>query len=388
MPWNITDKEDSRRRFVDAVLARCGSFAALCRAHGISRQCGYKWWRRFQRDGRRGLQERTRGPGRYRRLRARWWARLAAWRRRHPTWGPLKLRTQLCLQGTRPPSARTLGRWLASAGLVRRCPRRARPGPLVPAPSPWPARRATDVWTIDFKGRFRTGDGARCEPLTVRDQASRFVLVVRAVRQPSERTVRRVLTGLFRRRGLPLTIRADNGSPFGGGGALGLSRLSVWWLRLGLRVEFSRPACPQDNGAHEQMHRVLKAETARPPAANARAQQRRFARWCRIYNHHRPHAALAQQTPASRYRPSPRPWRARRPAWRYPAGWTVLQLAANGRAWWAGRQRFIGRAFAGERLGLRPRAHGIVEVYLGPYLIGTLHPGDLAGLRPARRHHR
>ena len=388
MSWNTTDEEDSRRRFVDAVLARRGSFVALCRAHGISPRCGYKWWHRFQRDGRRGLQERSRYPDRYRRLHARWWPQLAAWRRQHPTWGPLKLRIQLCRRGAHPPSTRTLGRWLASAGLVRRRPRRARPGPLVPALAPKPARCANDVWTIDFKGRFRTGDGARCDPLTVRDQASRFVLVVRAVRQPSEQIVRHVLTGLFRRYGLPRTIRVDNGTPFGGCGALGLSRLSVWWLRLGLRVEFSRPACPQDNGAHEQMHRVLKAETARPPAANARAQQRRFAHWCRIYNYHRPHAALDQQTPASRYRPSPRPWPGRLPTWCYPARWTVLRPGANGRAWWADRQRVFGRAFVGERLGLRPRAHGMVEVYLGPHLIGTLHPNDLAGLRPARRQYR
>jgi hypothetical protein len=224
--------------------------------------------------------------------------------------------------------------------------------------------------------------------LTVRDQASRFVLVVRAVRQPSERIVRRVLTGLFRRYGLPRTIRVDNGPPFGGCGALGLSCLSVWCMRLGLRVEFSRPACPQDNGAHEQMHRVLKAETAQPPAANTRAQQRRFVRWCRTYDYCRPHAALDQQTPATPYCPSPRPWPDRLPAWRYPADWSVLHLAANGRAWWADRQRFIGRAFVGERLGLRPRAHGVVEVYLGPPLIGTLHPRDLAGLRPARRQYR
>jgi hypothetical protein len=214
------------------------------------------------------------------------------------------------------------------------------------------------------------------------------VLVVRAVRQPSERIVRRVLTGLFQRYGLPRTIRVDNGAPFGGCGALGLSRLSVWWLRLGLRVEFSRPACPQDNAAHEQMHRVLKAETARPPAANARAQQQRFVRWYWTYDYHRPHASLDQRPPASRYRPSRRPWPGRLPAWCYPATWAVLCPGANGRAWWADRQRFIGRAFVGERLGLRPRAHGVVQVYLGPHLIGTLHPGDLAGLRPARRQYR
>ena len=308
--------------------------------------------------------------------------RLLSARRRHPTWGPLKLHWLL---GPRSPSVRTLGRWLSLAGLVRRRLRRARPGPSVPGPARLVARRANDVWTIDFKGGFRTGDGARCAPLTVRDEVSSYVLAVRAVQEPSDRVVRRVLTRLFRRRGLPRAIRSDNGGPFGGDGALGLSRLSVWWLRLGIRVEFSRPASPQDNAAHEQMHRVLKAETARPPSVNGRAQQRRFDRWCLLYNHRRPHFALQHQTPAAHYHRSPRSWPVHLPAWHYPAAWLILRPGARGRAWWAGRQRVIGRAFAGERLGLQPRPQGIVAVYLGSHLIGTLHPGDPAGLRPARR---
>ena len=145
------------------------------------------------------------------------------------------------------------------------------------------ARRSNDVWTIDFKGWFRTADGARIDPLTVRDLHSRYLLLIAAVPAQSDRAVRGLLTGLFRRRGLPRAIRVDNGVPFGGGGVLGLSTLSVWWLRLGIQVEFGRPAQPQDNGAHEQMHRILKAETAAPPSLNAGAQHRRFQRWRHAY---------------------------------------------------------------------------------------------------------
>jgi hypothetical protein len=246
------------------------------------------------------------------------------------------------------------------------------------------ARRANDIWTIDFKGSFCTSDGTRIYALTVRDLVSRYVLAVVHLAKPTEVAVRAVLFGLFRRYGLPRAVRVDNGSPFARTGALGLSRLSVWWLRLGLRVEFTRPACPQDNGAHEQMHRILKRETAWPAAATARSQQRRFDRWRRHYNQQRPHAALGQRVPASRYRPSRRRLPARLPSWSYPKTWDRLRPALNGRCSWHGRQRMIGRAFAGEELGVCPRHAGCVEVYLGPYLVGMLHRHDLAGLRPAR----
>jgi transposase InsO family protein len=387
MPWKIAEKERSRWEFMQAVLVRETSFAAVCRAHDISRECGHKWWRRFQRDGRAGLRERSRRPAGVARLEARWRQRCETLRRRHPTWGALKLRCLLrrARPGERLPGTSTITRWLGAAQLVRRRVRRAPAGPSVPAAPTRVARQANDVWTIDLKGQFRTGDGGRIGPLTVRDAASRYVLAVQPLRQPSDRAVRRVLTRLFRRWGLPRVMHMDNGAPFGGRGALGLSTLSVWWLRLGLEVEFSRLACPQDNGAHEQMHRVLKAETARPPAATVRAQLQRFRVWRKLYNEGRPHAALGQRLPASRYRRSPRRWPPVLPDWRYPKHWLRVQPGPNGRAWWAGRQRFLGRAFAHEQLGVAPLARGHSKVYLGPHLIGTLHPNDRTGLRPAQR---
>jgi putative transposase len=386
MPWNECDRATARWNFVQAVLAQRASFAAVCRQHGISRECGHKWWRRFRQGGRPALHERTRQPQRAARQQCRWQRRLLALRRRQPTWGPHKLHWLLRQQHPRArvPAVRTLGRWLTAAGLVRRRVRRSPPGPQVPSPAPPTATRPNDLWTLDFKGAFRTADGTRLLPLTVRDAASRCVLAVRHLRHPSDRAVRRVLTGLFRRLGLPRAVQVDNGAPFAGCGARGLSTLSVWWLRLGLQVVFTRPGCPQDNGAHEQMHRVLKAETARPPAANARTQQRRFTRWCRHYNEQRPHAALGQRTPASCYRPSPRPLPAALPVWSYPPDWLRVRPSTRGQVWWEQRQRMFGRAFAGEWLGVRLRRGGWAEVYLGPHLLGRLHRDDRAGLRAAR----
>jgi len=390
MPWKIDEigrPHQQRWRFVRAVLRRRESFAACCRRFGFSRPTGYKYWRRFLAQGRAGLEPHQRGP---RRLMARWarWRRLVlGLRRRRPTWGARKLRWLLRQHhpGVTLPSARTLSRWLRTAGLVTRRRQRTRRGPSLPALPRTLARQPNDVGTIDFKGWFRTGDSRRVEALTVRDLASRYVLAVQTVRAPNERVVRIALTRLFRRYGLPRALWIDNGAPFGGCGALGLSRLSVWWLRLGLRVEFSRRARPQDNAAHEQMHRVLKAETARPPAATFAAQQRRFARWRHDYNQCRPHDALGLNPPAQRYRPSPRRCPRTLPPLAYPPHWLVRRVNPDGRIQWQRRARVIGRAFAGERIGLRLRRGGRHEVWLGTYLLGWIFANDLAGLRPARR---
>lgn len=368
--------------FIEAVQQRAGWFGEVCREHGISRQTGYKWWRRFQQAGRAGLQARSRRPHRAGRA---WppWVRtaVAQVRQAHPGWGAKKLRWALRQHWPRRvwPHVRTLERWMPC-----RPGRTRRPGPKLPAPKRALAWRANEVWTIDFKGWFRTGDGTRIDPLTVRDLYSRHVLLVRHVPAASDAAVRRVLIGLFRRCGLPRVIRVDNGAPFGGCGALGLSTLSVWWLRLGIQVEYTRPAHPQDNGAHEQMHRILKAETATPAAATAAAQHRRFQRWCRTYNQHRPHEALGLQVPAAYYRLSARSYPRQLAAWRYRPQDQVCRVNPDGRIRWQDRTRFIGRAFAAERIALRGR-HDHHEIYLGGHLIGELHPNDRGGLCPAHR---
>lgn len=234
---------------------------------------------------------------------------------------------------------------------------------------------------MDFKGWFRTGDGLRVEPLTVRDLYSRYVLLVKHVSAQSDAVVRRLVARLFREEGLPEVIRFDNGPPFGGIGPLGLARLSVWLLQLGVQVEFSRPAHPQDNAAHEQMHGILKKETANPPAATRPQQQRRFDSWRRLYNHHRPHESLGMRVPAQLYR---RRWNGRLPPWKYAPHSILRRVSHGGWISWHARRRLIGRAFAGQTIALvaHDEHH---RVHLGPHLIGTLHAADPGGIRPARR---
>jgi transposase InsO family protein len=385
MPWKETSKKEARHEFVVAVMKRGKrSFAEVCGRFGIGRSCGYRWWQRFREGGQAGLEDRSRRPQRAQALRDRWLAGLLQLRAKHPTWGGAKLHVLLG-QGRREarPAVCTLERWLRQAGRTRRRIRHARRGPLVPSPPRQRARQPNDVWTIDFKGDFEVGAGQRVRALTVRDTVSRYVLAVQHLRRPDDRGVRRVMRRLFRRYGLPRALHMDNGSPFASEGPLGLSRLSVWWLQLGIRVSRSRRGCPQDNPSHEQMHGVLKKDTARPPAYTLAAQQRRLVAWRHRYNHVRPHAALRQRTPATLYRPSARRLPPRDPAWPYPPKSEILLVGRNGRAWWRNAQRLIGRAFAQQRLRLQSTSPDSANVWLGPHLIGTLHSYDSAGLRPA-----
>jgi putative transposase len=252
------------------------------------------------------------------------------------------------------------------------------------------SRRPHQVWTVDFKGWFRAGNGERCEPLTVRDLFSRYGLAVRVLPTQHGRPVRAVFTGLFQRHGLPEVIRIDNGSPFASRGPAGLSQLSAWWVRLGIRVEFTRPACPQDNGAHEQFHGVMKRETTQPAARTRRGQQHRCTGWLRHYNRVRPHEALGQMAPAQWHRQRGRkfPWRL--PEIRYGRGYQVRQVRRNGEIRWAGRKRFIGEAFVGQPVGLRKLKSGVYAVKFTHLLIGHLHEQDAGAMRPAlyKHHHR
>ncbi len=374
-------------KFVLAVRMGAEPFASLCRESGISRKTGYKWWARYRERGVRGLEELSRRPKVRAREHGLWWRdALEKARKKRPRWGPKKLRR--VLQKSHPrrrrvPAVSTLGRWLKELHLVRVRRRRARRGPVLPAAKLTVPQRPNQVWTVDFKGWFRTGEGRRCEPLTVRDLCSRYVLAVELLPNQSEAAARRALRRVFIRYGLPQIIRVDNGAPFGGHGALGLSRLSVWWLRLGIAVEFTRRAHPQDNGAHEQMHRILKADTAAPPAADWKGQKRRTRAWVIAYNQERPHEGLGQEVPAQFYRVSQRRLPLCLPVVNYPHAWVVRRVRNRGQIKWEGRLRFVGRAFVGELVGLKAKEEGMHEVYLARQLIGIMHRSDATGLRPA-----
>jgi putative transposase len=385
MPWKVYSLWGARRRFVQACLKGSQPIAQLCRQLGISSKTGFKWLARFRAEGGPGLQDRSRRPAHSpTRTARRWRQAIGQLRRKHPSWGSKKIYARLRRQHphARLPQPRTITDWLQRLGLVAHRPARARRGPRVPAPYLTIPQVPNDLWTVDFKGWFRTCDGQRVDPLTVRDLFSRYILDIRLL-QPRHDAVQQHFRRLFASYGQPKAIRVDHGAPFAGDGALDLSRLSAWWLRLGIRVEFTRRARPQDNGAHEQMHRVYKAEMASPPAKNARAQQQRTTRWVRYYNYQRPHEALRFEVPGAFYRPSRHRYRPRLPEIKYPDSWPTRRVAPAGYIRWRGRARVIGRAFSRQRVGFKLLRPGVYEVYFAHQLIGHLVETDPGGLRPA-----
>jgi putative transposase len=387
MPWKIISLVRARQKLVEAVLARHHPLQSLVRRFRVSRKTAYKWLDRFRREGTAGLGNQSRRPRRSpRRLAVCWVKRILHGRRFRPQWGAKKIHQRLreLFPRCRRPCVRSIPRCLQRHQPVRcRC-RRARKGPALPAPGLTPARRPNQVWTGDFKGWFRTADGQRQEPLTVRDLFSRYGLCLRLLPNQDDAGARRVFVRLFRQRGLPDIIRVDNGSPFAGTGALGLSRLSVWWLRLGIRVEFTRRARPGDNAGHEQFHGCYQREVVAAGSAHRAQAQGRSDRWLAQYNTDRPHEALEQRTPASRYRPSRRTYPESLPPLSYPQSWDQRRVRNRGHIKWRGRLRFVGRAFVGQTIGLKSRTPESWEVYLGQQLIGQLHSADPGGMRPAR----
>lgn len=385
MTWKETSSVIRRLHFVKRVLKAQQCMAQLCRLFGFSRKSGYKWKARFLEEGRRGLQDRTSRPHRSpRRICSQWLSRIRRLRRGHRSWGSRKLAARLRKEyfGQKAPSARTIGKWLKRLNLQQRRRRRSRLGPRLKLRELTLARRSNHVWTVDFKGWFRTQDGQRVEPLTVRDLFSRYLLSIRLLKDQSWRPVQRIFTGLFRQYGYPVVLRMDNGVPFGTTGPAGLSRLSAWWTALGIGVEFIAPGHPEQNGAHEQMHRVLKAETTRPPSVHRRAQQRRTNRWVQIYNEIRPHEGLKQRAPEEVYRPQRQ--RPRGVGLKAPRGWTVRRVRSTGQIKWLGRKRFVGEAFVGYPVGLKSLSQDRSAVYFGRLLIGELWESDDGGIRPAK----
>jgi transposase InsO family protein len=261
------------------------------------------------------------------------------------------------------PAASTIGDLLKQAGLVAPVRRRRRP---IDQQQPFAAVNApNDEWAADFKGWFRTRDGTRVDPLTLTDSQSRYLLKTQIVPGTIE-GARPVFTAAFRSYGLPAAIRCDNGSPFGSSGAGGLTRLSVWWLKLGIEPHFVHPASPQENGRHERMHRTLKAQTACPPAATPTDQQARFDAFCQHYNTERPHEAIGQVPPADLYAPSPRAMPARIEDPWYDADHQVRRVSGNGEIKWKGEILFISEAVIGELIG-------IAELDTGDHVVRFCH---------------
>ena len=386
MPWKETCCMDEKLSFVAECLRGDLPMVALCADYGISRKTGYKWLGRYRALGPEGLVDRSRAPRRHGRSMAPEVAdAIVALRRERPHWGPRKLRA--VLMRDRPdiawPAASTMGDLLRAEGLVgsrRRRRRLAAPGRALR-----PARGPNEVWCIDFKGWFRTGDGARCDPLTVTDAYSRYLLACEIV-PPRTAEVGAAVADLFARHGLPETIRSDNGPPFAGTGAGGLSRLSVGWVKAGIAVERIDPGRPQQNGRHERMHRTLKAETTRPPAASPACQQARFDRFREDFNVNRPHEALGQRPPAAFYAPSPRPCPDRLEEPWYDAFHAVRRVRRDGSIKWGGELVFVSEPLAGEPVGIAETDSGHWIVRFADIDLGIIdrRTKKLHGFRAAR----
>jgi transposase InsO family protein len=386
MPFKETCVDEEKLRFVVACLEGKADMSALCAGFGISRQWGYELLRRYRSEGLDGLRSRDRAPQRPRcGMSGEVAAAIVALRGDHPTWGPKKLRAVLARRApeTAWPAPSSIGDLLRREGLSAA---RRRRRTALPSSRPFgPVEAPNDLWCIDFKGWFRTRDGARCDPLTLTDADSRMLLACRIV-EPTAAGVQPVVEAALREHGLPRAIRSDNGSPFASPGAGGLTRLSVQWIKLGIRLERIVPGKPQQNGRHERMHATLKAETAAPPAATAAEQQARFDAFRHSYNHDRPHEALGQAPPASRYVASPRPYPERIEEPAYDADHAVRRVRPSGEIKWGGERVFISEALVGEVVGIAETETGEWIVRFADADLGLIdrRTGKLRRFAPAR----
>jgi transposase InsO family protein len=370
MPWRETDVVEERTRFVLEYESDDYTMAELCRFYGIARKTGYEWVRRYQAAGLPALQDRRYGCGHHpNQVEEQISQQILQLKYKHPSWGAKKLRGYLWRTDKTVvwPAVSTFGEILRRQGLS--CPQRKRRRvPLYTQPFQQ-VEQANHLWCADFKGWFRTGNGERVDPLTISDAHSRYLLRCHWVQKTNTDQVQAIFTAAFREYGLPLRIRTDNGAPFASRAIAGISRLSIYWMKLGIHPERIKPGCPEQNGRHERMHRTLKAETAKPPAADRRAQQASFDRFRSEYNELRPHEALQQQTPASCYQSSPRA---------YPERVPEPEYATHGTFHWKNRQIFISKALGGERIGLEPVEERYWDVRFMSFVLGRLDTHTLA----------
>ncbi len=353
MAWREICAMDERMCFVAAAVGGAVNMSELCRLFGISRKTGYKLLGRYEAEGASGLVDRSRAPrGNSRAVEEALIASIIALRRDHPTWGPRKLKAWLeANRGERAwPAASSMGRILDAHDLTvkrkvrKRTPPHGRPFAACTAPN--------DVWCIDFKGWFRTGDGTQVDPFTMSDAYSRYCLCLEAVARTDEAHVWPLLAAAFRAHGLPRAIRSDNGPPFAGPGVAGLSRLAVKLIKAGVRPERIKPGKPQQNGRHERLHLTLQQDACSPPAETLEQQKQRFRAFRETYNTERPHEALGQIPPAQVWRPSERDWNGRLASPDYDGDVEVRKVRGNGEIKWRGDTIFISNPLRGEPVGL------------------------------------
>ena len=371
MPWSSASLMDLKTQFIADYLRRALSLTELCVRYNVSRKTAYKWINRYCSEGAPGLEDRSRRPrSSPRQTSDVVRSAVVELRLRHPTWGADKLLATLRARDPdlSLPSRRTICDILHQAGLIRKrvgSRKRGHPGkPTLQPDAP------NQLWCVDFKGQFLTRDGKYCYPLTITDRYSRFLLACHAMHRISTDETKHVFEGLFRTYGLPAAIRSDNGSPFASQAIGRLSRLSVWWLRLGIVPDLIEPGKPQQNGQHERMHRVLKEETTRPVGDDLVDQQRLFDAFRDEYNDLRPHQGIGWQTPASLFVPSATPLPAAIEPFCYPPHFTTRLVSKNGGFRWGSIRVPLSTTCEGLHIGLEEITHGEWDVWLGPKKLG------------------
>jgi transposase InsO family protein len=362
-----------RIRLINDYASGDFGISELAEEYQVSRKTVYKWLNRFEKGGWPALEDQSRAAEHHPNAVAEAVERaVLELKARKPLWGAPKLRSKLLEEiGSRQcPAESTISQILKRHGLSHRAKRRRRASPSQQPLSH--CRECNQVWSADFKGWFRTGDGRKCTPLTISDNYSRYLLCCQSVEQTVEElTVKPLFIKSFRENGMPEIMRTDNGTPFASTGLGGLSTLSVWWLRLGIRLERIEPGCPQQNGRHERMHRTLKEAAAKPPKADLASQQEAFDRFRDEYNHERPHEALGQRTPSSLYRASVRAYPERLPEpGGYPDDWQKRVVRKGGQMKWKGRDIRVSSALWGQEVGLKPVGNALWAVYFESLELG------------------
>jgi transposase InsO family protein len=387
MAWRVAKVEEHRKEFIEQVLIGDRTVTDLCNEYQISRKTGYKWISRYNELGDDGLKDRSKAPhARPGRTDERLVHKVLEVKSRYPAWGPKKV---LALLGMHYPdedwpSDTTIGNILYKHGLVapRRCRKRipAKTDPLSHCTAP------NDVWSIDFKGWFLTKDQIKCDPLTICDAHTRFILHCSKLHSGKELDVWKALEELFHKNGLPKYLRHDNGPPFATAGAGRLSRLSVKLIKAGVIPEWIEPGKPCQNGRHERMHGILKNEGVFPLQLTLEEQQMKFMNFVHYYNFERPHEALEQKFPGNVYVPSNRIWDGNFRSPEYDSAYLVKRVRGRGLIMWNGIDIYIGKTLQNEYVGLKEDENGYLAVYFGPIFLGTIdHEGILRTPRKNNR---
>ena len=374
MPFCTTNPTEERKKMIEDWLSQKFSKVELAAAYGVTRPTLDKWIDRFKAEGYEGLEDRSTAPKSCpHKTDPKLEEMIVEARRSHPRWGGGKLKALMKRNhpGINWPAESTFDAILKRNGLTEPRRKRRKSGRLRSV-----GKKSTEpngVWTADFKGEFRTRDGQWCYPLTIVDEYSHYIIACQGLESTAGDSSQEVFEEVFERHGMPAVIRSDNGVPFSVSHALcGLSQLSVWWIRLGIRPERIDPGRPEQNGSHERMHRTLKDETAIPPAQNATRQQKRFDQFRAEFNHYRPHETLEQTTPGEHYERSERTYCVDLEPMEYPAHFEVRTVSKGGYVRWKGQRIFLSGTLARRRVGFEEVDYGVYSVRFGPVLLGRL----------------